>query len=346
MNQPLNFQENVALSELTTIKLGLSRAKYLYVLTDRADLPKIHLFAVEKGSKIRVLGSGSNSLASDEIFDGIIVKNELKGIASSATELGEQRYIVSAGEIWDDFVARTVADGMTGLELTSGIPGTVGAAPIQNAGAYGQEVADTMVEFEAYDLIDNRFVTVTKADLEFAYRTSTLKQRNVNRYVITSVTFDLAPGELQRPFYWSLEKYITDNHLTDFSPAKIRQYVLAIRSERIPDYHQHPSAGSFFENAEISSEQFEKLKRDYPDLPYGTPQPSGLVKIPTGWLIEKVGLAGQTLHGINVTAHNPMILVNQSAQTYRDLALAQQTIVDAVKAQFAVNLMIEPILIQ
>lgn len=346
MNSSLNFQQNVALGDLTTMKLGLSRARYFYVLTDKQDLPKIHVFAVEKGLKIRVLGSGSNSLATDEMFDGIVIKNDLKGLSSFATDDGKRRYVVASGEVWDDFVARTVEDGMTGLELTSDVPGTVGAAPVQNAGAYGQEVADTMVEFEAYDLIDNRFVTIQKSELEFAYRTSTLKRRNTNRYIITSVTFDLAKGELARPFYWSLEKYVTDNNLTDFSPAKIREYIKTIRATRIPDYREFPSAGSFFENAEISPDKFTELKRDYPGLPYGTPQPNGLVKIPTGWLIEQAGLAGQTIHGVNVTAHNPMILVNQSAQTYQDLQLARQSIVEAVKDKFSIDLEQEPIIIQ
>ncbi|MGI6611968.1 MAG: UDP-N-acetylmuramate dehydrogenase [Candidatus Nanosyncoccaceae bacterium] len=345
MNQPLKFQQNVALGELTTMKLGMSRAKYFYVLNDKQDLPKIHLFAVENGLKIRVLGGGSNSLATDEVFDGIIIKNELRGIVNFTTEDGKRRYVVASGETWDNFVARTVADGMTGVELTSGIPGSVGAAPIQNAGAYGQEVADTMVEFEAYDLIDNRFVTVKTSELEFAYRTSTLKRRNTNRYIITSVTFDLVPGELKRPFYWSLEKYVEENNLTDYSPAKIREYVLAIRAKRIPNCKEFPSAGSFFENAEIPPAKFEELKRDYPDLLYGDPQPNGLVKIPTGWLIEKAGLAGQTIHGINITAHNPMILVNESARTYQDLELAKQTIADAVKDKFAIDLEPEPIVI-
>lgn len=345
MDQPLKFQQNVALGELTTMKLGMSRARYFYTLTDKQDLPKIHLFAVENGLKIRVLGAGTNSLATDEMFDGIIIKNELMGIVNFTTEESKRRYVVSSGEVWDNFVARTVADGMTGVELTSGIPGSVGAAPIQNAGAYGQEVADTMVEFEAYDLIDNRFVTVKTSELEFAYRTSTLKRRNTNRYIITSVTFDLAPGELKRPFYWSLEKYVEENGLSDYSPAKIREYVLAIRAKRIPDHKEYPSAGSFFENAEIPPAKFEELKRDYPDLPYGDPQPSGLVKVPTGWLIDKAGLAGQTIHGMNVTAHNPMILVNESARTYQDLELAKQAIVDAVKDKFAIELELEPITI-
>lgn len=345
MNKPLQFKRNVPLGKLTTMQLGSSRAKYFYTLTDADDLPKIHLFAVEHGLPIRILAGGSNSLATDQDFDGIIIKNELKGIKKT-TKSDRTRYKVASGEIWDEFVARTTADGMTGLECTSGIPGTVGATPIQNVGAYGQEIAEAMIEFEAYDFIDNCFVTVKTDELEFAYRTSALKTHNVNRYFITNVVFELKPGEMTRPFYWSLEKFVENNELTDFSPAKIRDYVLAIRATRIPDYHTHPSAGSFFENAEISADKFEQIKQDYPDIPYGEPQPSGLVKIPTGWLIEKSGLAGKTLHGINLTAHNPMILVNQSATSFADLDTARQKITSTVKQKFNIELKPEPIIIR
>lgn len=345
MNQPLNFQQNVPLADLTTMKLGLGRARYFYELKDKSDLPKIHLFAVKNGLKIRIIADGSNSLATDVDFDGILIKNNLTGLETTDVNNTTKRYKAASGENWDNFVARTTTDGMTGLECTSGIPGTVGATPIQNVGAYGQEIAQVMVEFEAYDFIDNQFVTVCKSDLDFAYRTSTLKTHNVNRYFITSVTFELSKGELSQPFYWSLNKYITDNNLTDFSPAKIREYILAIRAERIPDYHTHPSAGSFFENAEITPEKFAQLQRDYPGLPYGDPQPNGLVKIPTGWLLQTAELAGQIIHGMEITAHNPMILVNRSAKSHQDLLSAKKTIVDEIKNKFDIDLKQEPIVI-
>lgn len=340
----MNFQQNIPLGELTTMKLGSSRAKFFYDLTDKADLPKIHLFAVENGLKIRILAGGSNSLATDEDFDGIVIKNSLKGVEK--TPNGDKTcYRVASGEVWDDFVRQTTLDGMTGLECTSGIPGTVGATPIQNVGAYGQEISEVMVKFEAYDFIDNQFVTVKTDELDFAYRTSALKTHNVNRYFITNVTFELKTGQLNRPFYWSLDKYVDEKQLTDFSPAKIRDYVLAIRAVRIPDHLTHPSAGSFFENAEISPDQFEQLKQNYPDIPYGTPQPNGLIKIPTGWLIEKTGLAGQIINGIEVTAHNPMILVNKAARNYTDLMLAKQTIMTAIDEKFDITIEPEPIVI-
>ncbi len=342
MISPLKFVKDKPLGEMTTMKLGTSRAQYFYELASVKDLPKIHLFAVENGLKIRILGSGSNSLATDQDFAGIVLKNHLKKVEKTITKDGAT-YKVASGEIWDDFVNQTTRDGMTGLECTSGIPGTVGATPIQNVGAYGQEISSVMTEFEAYDFIDNRFITVKKSDLNFAYRTSTLKTYNTNRYFITSVSFELKTGQLERPLYWSLEKYITENNLTDLSPAKIREYVLAIRAVRIPDYHTHPSAGSFFENTEISAEEFAKLKESYPSLPYGDPQPSGLIKIPTAWLIEQTGLAGQVINGIEITPHNPMILVNKSSKKYADLVNTKTTITQAIKDKFGFEIEQEPI---
>ena len=345
MDQPLIFQENVALAELTTMKLGSSRARYFYELTDATDLPKIHLFAVEQQLPIRILGGGSNSLATDNDFPGIVIKNCLTGIKKKTLN-GDNLYNVASGEVWDDFVAQTVQDGMSGLEALSGIPGTVGATPVQNVGAYGQEIADVMSEFEAYDFIDNHFVTVKTNELDFAYRTSALKTHNVNRYFITSVTFKLRTGEIKRPLYWSLEKYLETHDLSDVSPAKIRAYVLAIRAERIPNHYEHPSAGSFFENAEITPAKFTEIKQNYPDIPYGTEQKNGLIKIPTAWLMEKAGLVGQTIHGIEIGTASPMILVNRSATSFSDLMNAKRAIVKAIAQKFDIAIEQEPIVIR
>lgn len=342
MHKSIKFQENIALADFTTIKLGSSRARYFYELTDQADLPLIHRFAVEKQLPIRILGGGSNSLATDTDFPGIVIHNQLKGIEK---EVGAAIYHVASGETWDDFVALSTEAGFSGIECTSGIPGSVGAVPVQNAGAYGQEVVSSMIEFQAYDFIDNHFVTIKTGDLEFAYRTSILKTHSVNRYFITRVSFKLSTDRLKRPLYWSLEKYYTEQQIEDLSPKTIRQAVLAIRAERVPDYKLAPSAGSFFENAEISPEKFAQLQQDYPDLPYGQVQPSGKVKIPTAWLIEKVGLAGQIINGIEITTKSPMILVNRSAKSFQDLMQVKQKIVQAIQDQFAIEIEQEPIII-
>lgn len=339
----MNFKENINLANLTTIKLGLGKAKRLVEITNKEQIRGIYKYARENNLPTYILGEGSNSIATDSDFPGIILKNELKGI--KAIELGDdkKRYEVASGEIWDDFVSVVTKDGMTGLEATAGIPGTVGATPVQNVGAYGQEIAESLVEAEVYDAEKDKFITLTKADLGFGYRTSELKRGKNKNFFVTRVTYELKKGQLSRPFYWSLEKYVTDNGLTDFSPKKISQYVKAVRSIRIPDYKIQPSAGSFFENAEVLPEKFEQIKSQFPDIPYGNPMPNGLIKIPTAWMIEKTGLPGKVIRGIEITPFNPMILVNKSARTYSDLLTARQEIKDAVKELFGIELEQEPI---
>ena len=339
----MNFKENINLADLTTIKLGLGKAKLLVEITNRDQIRDVYKYARENNLPSHVLGEGSNSIATDDDFPGIILKNELKGVKSIDLGTDRKRYVVASGEIWDDFVSIVTKDGMTGLETTAGIPGTVGATPVQNVGAYGQEISESLIEAEVYDIEEDNFLTLSKKDLGFGYRTSELKRGKGKNYFVTSVTYELKKGHLERPFYWSLEKYVVDNNLADFSPEKISQYVKAVRGYRIPDYKVKPSAGSFFENAEVTSEKFEKIKSSFPDIPYGNPMPNGLIKIPTAWMIEKTGLPGKVINGIEITPFNPMILVNKSAKTYADLTTARQEIVDAVKNLFDIDLEQEPI---
>lgn len=339
----MKLQENISLRDLTTIKLGTSKARYLVELTDADQLPEIYQLADDKQCAVYILGEGSNSIATDQDFDGIVVLNRLRGIEVLEQNDDHTTYKVASGEIWDDFVGITAEASLTGAEALSGIPGTVGGTPFQNVGAYGQEVSEILDEITVFDSHNRELTTLSKSQLKFAYRDSILKSQDKNRYVVTDVTYTLRPGQLERPFYFSLENYVTEHKLTDYSPVKIREYVKAVRDQRIPEYHQFPSAGSFFKNAEIPAEQFAKIKADYPDIPYGEEQPNGLVKIPTAWLIDKAGMKDQLLHGIRVPAHNPMILVNETATTHAQLLAAKQKIVSAIEDLFHITVEQEPI---
>lgn len=339
----MNFEQNINLSNLTTMKVGSSKARLFKKVSTKEDIQQVYQYAKENNLPVYILGEGSNSLATDTDYEGIVVKNELRGIEKKELNENEVLYKVSSGEIWDDFVRLATQDGMTGIEATSGIPGTAGATPVQNVGAYGQEIADVLIEAEVYDSVNNEFKIMQKADFGFGYRTSTLKRAKNKQYFVLSVTYKLQKGQLSRPFYWSLEQYVTNNNLTDFSPAKIAKYVKEVRDTRIPDYKQYPSSGSFFENAEILPAKFEEIKTNFPDIPYGAPQPNGLVKIPTAWMIEKTGLPGQIINGIEITKHNPMILVNKDAKTYQDLQTAKNVIIKAVEEKFGITLEQEPI---
>ncbi len=339
----MKLQENVPLMNLTTIKLGTGKARFLVELTDENQLPLIFELADKNQCAVYVLGEGSNSIATDQNFDGIIILNKLKGIKTISTDNKETIFEAAAGEIWDDFVAKTTELDLTGAEALSSIPGTVGATPVQNVGAYGQETADIFVELRAFDSQKRQFVTLGKDHLNFSYRDSLLKSQARNRYVVTSVTFKLSKGQLQPPFYNSLTNYIAEHKLTDFSPAKIRQYVQAVRDQRIPDYHQFPSAGSFFKNAEITADQLAELQANFPNIPFSEQANSDLIKIPTAWLIDQAGLKGSVFCGIKIPETSPLILVNQSATTHAELQTAKQQIVNSIKDKFDITIEQEPI---
>ena len=161
--------------------------------------------------------------------------------------------VAGAGEVWDDFVQRTVEMNLSGVECLSAIPGTVGAAPVQNIGAYGQEAASTIVSVNAYDTRDNQFVTISNAECDFAYRHSIFRGRWAGRYIITSVTFNLSRYQSQPPFYAAIQRYLDEHDIHDYSPQTLREVVMKIRFDKLPDPKARPNTGSFFDYGDRKS---------------------------------------------------------------------------------------------
>ncbi|MBQ3353087.1 FAD-binding protein [Candidatus Saccharibacteria bacterium] len=249
---------------------------------------------------------------------------------------------VMGGEYWDDVVAYAVDKGLTGIEALSKIPGLAAAAPVQNIGAYGQEIADTLVEIEVYDTADKTYKTLTKSDLNFSYRKSILNSTEKNRYFVISITLELKPGEMTRPFYNSIEKYIAEHNITDFSPKSIRAIVSEIRASKLPDPLEQASAGSFFKNIYLNDAAADIAENK------GYPVYRGKDgnKINSGWLIEQAGLSGKLLHGIRVSDKASLVLINESAKSYNDLAAARSEIVSKVYDKFGFWLEQEPVELQ
>lgn len=341
----LNFQANFPLRQLTTFRVGQSRAKFVVEINDKQQLPELYNFASEQDLPVIVLGEGSNSIATDTNLAAIVAINRIKGIDRQIINDNETIYVAGAGEQLDDFVAATTADGMSGIEALSGVPGTVGAAPIQNVGAYGQEIGDVLLDVEVFDSQTMTFATLSNAECQFSYRDSIFKNQAKNRYFITAVRVKLRPGQLQPPFYTSLQNYIDQHQLTDFTPASLRQYILAVRGAKIPDYKQYPSAGSFFKNAIISARQLAKIETEFGKVPFAEAVGNNF-KIPTGWLIDKAELKGKIFNGIKVDPNNALILINDSAQDYHDLELAVTQIQQIIADKFAVQIEPEPILLK
>ena len=327
------IRENVPLSELTTMRLG-GPAKYVIDIETRDDIAPAFDFAIEKNLPFYILGGGANTIARDTGFAGVIIRNTMTGIESGPAQV----ITAMGGTEWDAVVAYTTKQGLTGIEALSKIPGTAGAAPVQNIGAYGQELADTFLSAEVYDIKEKSFKTLEKPDFGFSYRRSILNSTYKGRYFVISITLELTPGTMPRPFYNSIERYIDEYHCTDFSPAGIRNIVSTIRSDKLPDPAEKASAGSFFKNIYLTEDEAKVAEEKDIPVYHGH---DGL-KINSGWLIEQCGLKGKLLHGIRVCDAAALVLINESAASYNDLAAARTEIIKAVHDKFGYQLEQEP----
>jgi UDP-N-acetylmuramate dehydrogenase len=298
--------------------------------------------AYKQNLPIFILGGGSNLIVSDNGFPGIVIRNRIPGFEVVSDDPSHTIIKIGAGEIWDSVVKRSVSMNLSGIEALSAIPGTTGAAPIQNIGAYGQEIADTLVSVDAYDIENDKLVILQNNDLGFSYRHSIFRGEASGRYMILAITLQLYKATPQPPFYKAVQDYLDANSITIFTPQVIRDAVIAIRTEKLPDPKQLPNAGSFFKNAIVEDWQLTDLKNTYPDIPTYD-MPDGRFKVPTGWLIEQTGLKGQVLHGMKVHDKNALVLINESAKNYADLAAARDEIQTAVRDKFRIEIEQEPL---
>lgn len=307
-----------------------------------SDVVSLYRNARKENLPIFVLGGGSNVITHDEVFEGIVLLNKIKGfeVISETDETTDVK--IGAGEVWDEVVEKAIGLGLQGVEAMSGIPGTAGAAPVQNVGAYGQEIADTLISLEAYDSKTDTIVTISADECDFSYRNSIFRDKEKGRYCILNITLRLNKAEPKPPYYASLQKYIDENDIREVNLSVIRVAVLNIRSEKLPDPAELPSAGSFFKNALVEKWKLEELQKEYSDIP-NYAMSDGRYKIPTGWLIDKAGLRGYRSHGMRVYEKNALVLVNDSATGYDDLAAIREEIVQIVFDKFGIKIEQEPL---
>lgn len=337
----MDIHTDIPLKNYITMKVG-GNARFMTDIHTVDDIPSLITRAKEQNLPIFILGGGSNTLVRDEGFGGLVLRNRIMGFAVVAETPSDATIKIGAGEIWDDVVKRAVDMGLSGIECLSAIPGTAGAAPVQNIGAYGQEVAETLVSLEAYDMKTQTFATLTNEECHFAYRSSIFREQDTGRYVITSITLRLYKSAPQPPFYKAVQDYLDANAVTLYTVESLRQAVVAIRTEKLPDPSLRPNAGSFFKNAIVEDWQLEDIRRDYPDAPIFD-MGDGTFKLSSGWLIEQVGLKGELLHGMRVHDKNALVLINESATSYTDLAQARDEIAGAVRDKFRVQIVQEPL---
>ncbi|NCU37809.1 UDP-N-acetylmuramate dehydrogenase [Candidatus Saccharibacteria bacterium] len=337
----MDIHADIPLKNYTTMQLG-GNARFMVDVHTPADVVAVCERAKEQRLPVFVLGGGSNTIVHDEGFAGIVMRNRIPGFHVVAETPRDATLTIGAGEQWDDVVRRSVEMNLTGIEALSAIPGTTGAAPVQNIGAYGQEIAETLVELQAYDQQTGTLVTLTNEQCQFSYRYSIFRGDQIGRYIILTVTLALFKNAPQPPFYGAVQEYLDKKNITIYTPQALRDAVIAIRADKLPDPKLRPNTGSFFKNAIIENWQLSDLRRDYPDAPTYN-MPDGRYKVPTGWLIEQTGLKGSTLHGIKVHDKNALVLINESATSYADLAAARDEIIGAVRDKFRIQIEQEPL---
>ncbi len=337
----MDIHADIPLKNFTTFKLG-GPAKAFAEIHSAQDVVQAYQYAKANQLPFFVLGGGSNVIAHDEGYTGLIMHMRIAGFEVVADDSFSTTIKIGAGEAWDSVVQRAIQMRLAGIEAMSGIPGTAGAAPVQNVGAYGQEIADTLQSVDAYDTQTETFVTLTSEQCGFSYRNSIFRSSDMGRYIIISISLRLSKSAPQPPFYDSLQKYFDDHKITIYTLEIVRNAVLDIRTSKLPDPKILPNAGSFFKNAIVEDWQLTDIRAQYPNLPLFD-MGDGHFKVPTGWLIEQAGFKGKLLHGIRVNDKNSLVLINEAATGYGDLAAARDEIIGAVRDTFRIQIEQEPL---
>ncbi|MES2668676.1 MAG: UDP-N-acetylmuramate dehydrogenase [Patescibacteria group bacterium] len=305
----MTVREHVSLASLTTLRVG-GLARFAIDCASEQDVLDAIAFANERGLPLAVLGEGSNVLADDRGYAGVLLLMRIQGIESSEEETS---VIVTAGAgvAWDDLVDHAARGQLWGLENLAGIPGTVGASPVQNIGAYGAEAKDTLVSVRVLDLSTQEIRALTNEDCAFGYRDSRFKRKG--GFIILSVSFRLARTGAPALRYKDLAVY-SEEHGAPRTPAEVGAMVRAIRAKKFPDLREHGTAGSFFKNPTISTEAFEALRRKDERLP-GFPNENG-VKVPLAFVLDKLlGLRGFTEGNVSLFQEQPLVLVTRDGAT-------------------------------
>lgn len=287
-----------------------------------------------------VLGGGSNLLFRENFFPGLVVQPMLKGIHAAVGSTGQVEVTAKAGETWHEFVMWCVQQGYGGLENMALIPGTVGAAPVQNIGAYGVELSDCVVHVDAINIESGHEKRFTRDECEFSYRSSCFKQHQKDKWIISSVTFSLTTGNHQlNTDYGAIRDCLQRQGIQQPTIGDIADVVIQIRSSKLPDPKVLPNAGSFFKNPVVTAAQFTVLQSEFKDIP-GYVQGDQQVKVPAGWLIEQCGWKGHRRASCGVHEQHALVLVNHNGASGAQMMSLIMDIRQDVQQRFAI--MLEP----
>lgn len=339
-------QENVALAEFTTFKIG-GAARFFIEAESESEVIRAIELAAENNLEIFVLGGGSNVLIADKGFGGLILKIALKGVTTVVKSSETVFLTACAGEDWDELVAHSVEKRLQGFECLSGIPGLVGGTPVQNVGAYGQEVSETIVSVRCFDRNAKKIVELTNAECGFAYRTSVFNTSEKKRYVVLAVTFALKTNGEPKIVYKDLREYFAEKKPT---LQETREAVLKIRRAKSmvidKDDANSRSAGSFFKNPIVERDEFAKICEKYGGSIPHFPVDENTVKIPAAWLIENSGFQkGYRIGNAGISTGHTLALVNSGNASASEVLALKSAIQEKVRDYFGVLLTPEPVLV-
>lgn len=335
----LEFHENVSLKQYNSFGFDVS-ARFFAVLESADQLNDVRAFAHDNDIEVLFIGGGSNLVLTADL-DQLVVVNRIKGVQIVDGQNGEVLVTAGGGEEWHPFVRWTLEMGVYGLENLSLIPGTVGAAPIQNIGAYGVEIKDRMVSLEAFDLETGTQVCFDCGDCQFEYRDSIFKSRFPGRYLITSVTFALSREFRPVLHYGGISQQLEARSITSPEPVQLSDLICEVRNTKLPQPGVLGNAGSFFKNPVISVQQAEQLQKDFPQMVVFDDKP-GYSKLAAGWLIDQLGWKGRREGDAGVYEKQALVLVNHGDATGADIIELAGEIQADVYKQYGVMLEIEP----
>lgn len=337
----MNVQENIPLAPLTTLEVG-GPARYFVQAETEDDVVEAFEYARSNGLDVFVLGGGSNILVSDKGFDGLVIRIGLTGMSVEGGVV-----TAAAGENWDSLVDRCVGKNLAGVECLSGIPGTVGGTPVQNVGAYGQEVSETVVSVRCFDRTINDIVELSNADCRFDYRTSVFNTAERERYIVLSVNYRLEPNGAAKIVYKDLIEHFAGRRPT---LAETREAVLSIRRSKSMVIDENDenrrSAGSFFKNPIVGQAKFDEISFAFGGKVPHFPASDGSVKIPAAWLIEHAGFhKGYAKGNVGISTRHTLAIVNRGGATAAEIVNLKNEIQKAVAKKFGIDLAPEPIFV-
>ncbi|MGB3006239.1 MAG: UDP-N-acetylmuramate dehydrogenase [Chitinophagaceae bacterium] len=332
----MKMQENISLRPLNTFGID-AKARFFATFKDTNELSE--LLTPDSRLQTLILGGGSNILLTKD-FEGLVLKNEIRGIAE-LHEDPEYVYVrAGAGENWHQFVLYCIERNWGGIENLSLIPGNVGASPMQNIGAYGVEIDDVFWDLEAYHLKEKKVVTFTPSDCEFGYRESVFKRKYKDQFAILNVTYRLRKKPRFNTSYGAIAQELEKMGVKELSIKAISDAVIDIRTSKLPDPKEMGNAGSFFKNPTVSKEKFETLKKMFENI-VGHENIDGSVKLAAGWLIEQCGWKGYRKGDAGCYDKQALVLVNYGKATGKEIYNLGEEILQSVKEKFNIILEIE-----